>query len=250
MVMKRLQYLLFGLLLMAVMGLIAISLFKINLARGYYTQLHEITLNPLGLKAYSMTANTNDQPLIVFYGDSRAFSWPQPDGISDYQFMNRGIGAQTTAQNLLRYPFHVAPLHPQLLILQVGINDLKTIPLLPERKSEIIQNTQANIRSIVEMALEENATVILTTIFPVGDVPLERQLFWSDDVQVAVDEVNEFIHRLESEDVVVLDAFAILADDRGIMRPEYGEDTLHINAAGYAALNQSLSQLLKERGIT
>ncbi len=53
-------------------------------------------------------------------------------------FVNRGIGNQTTAQVLGHFHAHVAPLHPQTIILQVGINDLKTIPLFPEQAETII----------------------------------------------------------------------------------------------------------------
>ena len=65
-----------------------------------------------------------------------------------------------------------------------------TIPLFAERKEAIVANCQANIGQIVDLATGLDATVILTTVFPVGKVPLARRPFWSKNVPLAVDEVN------------------------------------------------------------
>ena len=84
----------------------------------------------------------------------------------------------------------------------------------------------------------------MTTIFPVGDVPIERRPFWSDEVASAVSEVNAYIRSLEGEQVIIFDTCSILADDEGITRPEYSVDLLHLNAAGYKALNHELARIL------
>jgi lysophospholipase L1-like esterase len=47
-----------------------------------------------------------------------------------FSFVNRGINTQTSAQVLGRFDKHVVPLHPNIVIVQVGINDLKTIPAI------------------------------------------------------------------------------------------------------------------------
>ncbi len=85
----------------------------------------------------------------------------------------------------------------------------------------------------------------MTTIFPVGKIPLERRLFWSDDVAAAVDEVNGDIHTLVGDKVVIFDAYSILADGKGMTRSEYSADELHINRSGYKALNNELAAMLK-----
>jgi lysophospholipase L1-like esterase len=109
---------------------------------------------------------------------------------------------------------------------------------------EIMENCEANIRVIVNQSLDIGATVVLTTIFPAGTVPIERRYLWSDDNPAAIDEVNDYIRTLAGENIIILDAFSILADSDGVMRPGFSVDTLHINAAGYNALNSELSQLL------
>lgn len=224
------------------------NLFLFLQGKEYYLQLNETRLDPLGLSYYVSTPNPEDlnnprQPVVVFFGDSRAASWPPPANLEGFRFINRGIGAQTSAQVLYRFDEHVKPLHPQIIILQAGINDLKTIPLFPERKDVIITNCQANIQQIVTQATKSGATVILTTLFPTGNVPWERQLFWSADVAKAVDEVNTFIRSLEKQGVIIFDAYSILAENN-VAREEYFQDTLHLNAAGYKALNIELGRIL------
>lgn len=227
---------------------VALNVFLFAQGREYYLQLHETRLDPLGLDYGAPDPDATgpagpERTTVVFFGDSRAAEWPAPD-LGQYRFVNRGVGSQTSAQVVRRFDAHVRPLQPRLVILQVGINDLKTIPLFPERKVSIVARCQENIRQIVSQSTDLGATVILTTIFPVGRVPVERRPFWSDEVAAAVDEVNAYIRSLAGEQVVVLDAFAILADERGVARPEYSRDLLHLNEAGYEALNEALARSL------
>ncbi len=185
---------------------VALNLLLFVQGRQYYLQLNETRLDPLGLSSYSpdtlQSAANSDKPMIVFFGDSRAANWPPPD-LARFEFVNRGIGAQTSAQALQRFGYDVRPLRPRVVLVQVGINDLKTIPLFPERKEAIIANCQDNIQRIVRQSVDDGAIVILTTVFPVGRVPFERQLFWSPDVAKAIVEVNAFIRSLEAYNVSV-----------------------------------------------
>ncbi|MCB0007298.1 MAG: SGNH/GDSL hydrolase family protein, partial [Anaerolineales bacterium] len=160
------------------------------------------------------------------------------------QFSNLGIGAQTSAQVLLRYEAHVAPLEPDIIVLQVGINDLKTIPLFPERREELVTDCQDNIAAIVTKARADGALVILSTVFPAGDVPLQRRPFWSAGIDAAIVEVNAFLQTLADDHILVFDSYSLLADDEGSLSSDYARDELHLNSAGYERLNEALAQLL------
>jgi lysophospholipase L1-like esterase len=83
----------------------------------------------------------------------------------------------------------------------------------------------------------------VTTIFPIGDFPLERKMFWSPAIATAIDEVNAYLRSLAAPDVIVFDAYAILSNN-GQLRAEYAQDELHLNADGYAALNRELEPVL------
>jgi lysophospholipase L1-like esterase len=245
---RRCSLLIAGLFSVLLLASLFLNYYLFRQGRHYYLQLNETRLDPLGLSYYHTDPDVQDpgRVRVVFFGDSRAASWPAPPGLVQFEFINRGIGSQTSEQVVLRFEHHVAPLRPQILVVQVGINDLKIIPLFPGRREAIVARCQENVRQIVRRATDLGATVILTTIFPLAEVPLERRLFWSDEVALAIDELNAYVHALAAENVVVLDAFAILADDKGLVRTAYSRDFLHLNAAGYDALNVVLARVLVE----
>jgi lysophospholipase L1-like esterase len=213
----------------------------------YYLQLNATRLDPLGLERYPVDAAlaTPAAPRVVFYGDSRAAQWPAP-ALEGFEYANRGVGAQTSAQVARRFDAHVRPLAPDVVIIQVGINDLKTIPLFPDRRKSIIRNLQANIRQMVEDATRMGATVILTTIFPAGEVSIERSFFWSSAVDQGILAVNEDIRSLAADRVIVYDSYAALVGEDGAVRPEYSLDLLHLTDAGYARLNEDLARILRD----
>lgn len=232
---------------------IFLNFFLFNQGRQYYHELNLTRLDPVGLSVYPSQSdeNTNSKKLrFVFFGDSRAYQWPEPPGLDQFEFINRGIGAQTSSQAVERFDEHIVPLQPDILLIQMGINDLKAIPLFPHLKSRIISTCQDNIKRSVQEARKQGATVILTTIFPPGKLPLERRLFWSEDVGEAIEGVNQFIYSLEAEKVIVFDTGKVLADGKGLVREEYSWDFLHVNEVGYEALNRKLGDILEELGRT
>lgn len=213
---------------------------------NYYESLYALEIDPLGLDHFQNQPiqQLGNDPIVVFFGDSRAAQWTNPH-LDDFTFINRGIGNQTSAQVAGRFEAHIKPLRPNIVIIQVGINDLKTIPLFPERKQEIISDYESNIRTIIQDSQGINATVILTTIFPAGrNVPFTRRLVWSADIYKAIKEVNEFILGLADERVIVFDAANLLADPDGKIQPGYSSDLLHLNTEGYDVLNQELVKIL------
>jgi lysophospholipase L1-like esterase len=228
---------------------LAVNIIFFRSGQSYYRQLTGIRLDPLGLSHYPTDASQQPSPLpnqrrVVFFGDSRAAVWTAPTGLDQFQFVNRGIANQTSAEVLHRFDEHVVPLDPDIVVVQVGINDLKAIPIFPEQKPAIVANCQANIVQIVAKCRDLGAAVILTTVFPLGKVPLERRLFWSGDVAEAIEEVNTFLSSMEGERVIVLSSADVLADERGVTHKEYSTDMLHLNAQGYQALNAALVKIL------
>ena len=65
-------------------------------------------------------------------------------------------------------------------------------------------------------------------------------------MSVAIDDVNTYIRSLESKGVFIFNAYEILADDKRQVQVEYSADLLHLNAAGYEALNEALVPVLLE----
>jgi lysophospholipase L1-like esterase len=246
---KNIKKLFSGIILFLILMLacsITANIFLFDSAKNYYKKENAVRLNPLELDYF------DENPIIepglirvVFLGDSRAAQWNSPD-LDGFQFVNRGIGGQTSNQIIERYDDHVEPLSPDFIVLQMCINDLKTIPLFPGRSENIVATCKENIEKIVEWGGVQETTVILTTVFPVGQVPLERSFFWSDDVANSVNKVNTFIKGLDNESVIVFDSYSILADEDGSLRDDYSRDEIHLSLSGYEALNNELVLLLSE----
>ncbi len=239
-------------LCLSIIILVSVSLnfLLFYIAKNYYLRLNSQTLDPLGLNYYPLNTNQNQtlnssQKKVIFFGDSRALAWIPPTEFDDFIFFNRGISGQTTVQVLGRLNQHIKLLSPDIMIIQVGVNDLKNIQLFPEKKEIIISECKSNIEQIVRQSRQLGAVVILTTIFPIAEVPLERKFVWSPDVVIGIKEVNDFIYSLENEDVIIFDTADILVNQEGKVREEYSRDFLHLNRAGYKALNEKLMPILK-----
>jgi lysophospholipase L1-like esterase len=120
------------------------------------------------------------------------------------------------------------------------------VALFPEQQAEIIANCQANIRQIVAASRQLGAVVIISTIFPIGNVPPSRWPVWSAAIESAVSTVNADIATLADDRVLILDAVLLLADAQGKVLPKYSADELHLNEFGYEVLNQKLVQVIQQ----
>lgn len=235
----------YGWLIILIMSLVS-NIVLALIAKKLYIEDNILRLDPLQLNLYPHNNLNKEKTRIVFFGDSRALSWPSPQ-LDPFEFINRGIGQQTSAQIQLRFDQHVKPLQADWVILQLGVNDLKVIPLSPDKEAAIIQQCKNNLALIVEQARQQGSKVLITTIFPLGKVPIERLPFWSDEVANAIDKVNNFILSLKSDHVWVLDTYSLLVSDKPqLIRQEYSRDLLHLNELGYEHLNKALIEFLAQ----
>lgn len=228
-----------------------VALYKMGMS--FFTQQNAVRLDPLGLEVYAADTPPPSPAAgverVVFFGDSRALMWPTPQGLPRFDFVNRGIGYQTTEQILGRLDRDLAPLKPAIVVLELGVNDLKAIPLMPEKRGAIVDHCKANIAKVVSRCRELGARVVLSTIFPLGDIPLSRKVFMSSDVAVAINEVNVALRALAAADVTVLESGPPLDDGSGKVQKGYGVDFLHLSAAGYHALEPGLTKALGPKGL-
>lgn len=215
-------------------------------SRAYERLYNQTRLDPLGLDEFPAgETTTSERPLILLYGDSRARQWPAPP-INQGQVVNRGIDGHTSRQALLRFPIHAAPLQPDILVLQVGVNDVMGLALFSDQRDQIIGQTQDNIAQIVANTRALGGRVILTTIFAPGREPAIAHPWQANPAGTlsALAEINTFLASLAANDVLLLDAARLLADEQGYTKAAYLQDTWHLNPAGYALLNDELGQLL------
>jgi lysophospholipase L1-like esterase len=211
--------------------------------RWYETQFNNLILDPYQLNAFpsgAAPAKPDSVKRVVFFGDSRAAFWPAPE-LDGFEFINRGLDAQSAVQAAGRFAEHVAPQAPDILVVQVGVNDLRVAALYPEKEQEIYARCLEHIHAIVLQARQLGSIVILTTIFPTGEANLIRKLSGqAERLQRLIEEANAEFSLLAGDGVIVLDSAAVLAGEDDRLRREFRLDELHMNAQGYAALNQAL----------
>ena len=217
-----------------------------------YISFYQVSLNPLGIGKYSNTSQSknaidNSLSKVVFFGDSRAYGWQFPNN-KNWKFVNRGISGQTSAQIRWRFQQHIAPLKPKVIVMQLGVNDLRMLPAKTQTRADIVKNCQQNISQIIELATEIEATVILTTVFPLGSgsVPPRYRPFWASlaDMEQNINEINQYLYTLQDR-TIILDAHTLL-EEKDPKKEKYYRDLLHLNRRGYKMLNQELNKILTE----
>jgi lysophospholipase L1-like esterase len=215
-------------------------------SRHYERQYFWTRLDPLGLDVYAHTPAREPGPLIVFYGDSRARQWVLPHPTAGISYLNRGIDGQSSRQALLRYDSHIAPLKPEILVVQVGVNDLLSTNLLADERAAIIAATQANLASLVARAHDDGTTVVLTTIFPSAVPSLFERLTSPAPSLATFSAVNAYLHTLAAPRIIVFDTVPLLTNEQSLVRDEFKVDRWHLNDLGYARLNDAIVPLLTE----
>lgn len=90
---------------------------------------------------------------VVFFGDSITALWRLAVYFSNKPYINSGISGQTTPQMLARFRQDVIDLHPKLVVVLAGINDIATIPdPRPTRTSRPTTHPWPNWRELMVFA--------------------------------------------------------------------------------------------------
>ncbi len=173
---------------------------------------------------------------VVFFGDSITDIWKLDESFPGKGYINRGIGGQTTPQMLVRFRQDVIDLHPKVVIILAGTNDIagNTGPMR-------LEDIEADYASIAELARAHEIKVIFSSVLPVHNYTPRAQDFFAQRSPEKILELNRWLKNYcsapaqesPSNGCVYLDYFSALVDDKGYMRKDLADDGLHPNAAGY-----------------
>jgi lysophospholipase L1-like esterase len=157
--------------------------------------------------------------------------------------VGRGIGGQTSPQMLVRFRQDVVALKPRVVHLMAGTNDIagNTGPAT-------VLDYQNNIRAMIDIARANDIAVVL------AGIPPSRQLYWRGelDPRPLIRELNDWLRSTAREQgLAYVDYGAAIADAEGGLGAQFGDDGVHPNAAGYAAMRplaeQAIAQALRRR---
>jgi cephalosporin-C deacetylase-like acetyl esterase/lysophospholipase L1-like esterase len=167
---------------------------------------------------------------VVFMGDSITDGWIRqaPQFFQAKPYFDRGISGQTTPQMLVRFRPDVINLHPKVVVILAGTNDIagNTGPATPEM-------IQDNLVSMVDLARASGIEVVLASITPSDD------FWWNPGTKPAnrIAEMNTWIKAYTAKNgIVYLDYYSPMVDDHGGMKREFTGDGVHPNPTGYALM--------------
>src|SRR5438270_1445427 len=111
-----------------------------------------------------LSASTNNQPRVVFMGDSITDLWKLDEYFPNEHYVNRGISGQTTPQMLIRFRPDVIDLRPKVVVILAGTNDIagNTGPTT-------LEAIEDNLASMSELARADGIRVVLSSLLPVSD---------------------------------------------------------------------------------
>lgn len=199
---------------------------------------------------YTELVNTTPKNATVFFGDSITELCPLNDIYASYvkdtgiPVINRGISAETTAQMLERFEDNVINIHPQNLVMLMGINDLSQKIEL----EDIINNIEQMINMI--KTKQPNINIIIQAVYPINisnqDSFYNKRQLKNRDNQ-AIKELNRLIKELANDkEITFLDVNDYLIDSNGELKKEFSEDGLHPNTKGYLAIKDKIIEELKK----
>lgn len=183
---------------------------------------------------------------VVFMGDSITEAWgmkatatspARGEFFPGKPYLNRGISGQTSPQMLVRFRQDVLDLHPSVVLILAGTNDVA------ENTGKMTaQETLGNLASMVELARAARIRPVLCSILPASDFR------WHTGLQPApkIQALNALIKDYAAKNsLIYVDYYSPMVNNEGGLKSELSPDGVHPNAAGYAIMAP-----LAEAGIT
>jgi lysophospholipase L1-like esterase len=168
------------------------------------------------------------RPQVVLMGDSITENWALADpAFFTNGTVGRGISGQTTPQMLVRFYADVIALHPQVVHIMAGTNDIAG-----NTGATTVQDYKNNILAMLDLAQAHRIKVV------VAGIPPSRELFWRGvDPRRLIGELNAWLKEVaEQRKLIFVDYGSVLADPNGGMKDALSNDGVHPNRTGYAQM--------------
>ena len=180
----------------------------------------------------ALGAPTPGEPRVIFFGDSITDIWKLDDSFPGKHYINRGIGGQTTPQMLVRFRPDVLDLHPAVVVILAGTNDIagNTGP-------ETLEQIEGDYASLAELARANGIRVVFSSVTPINYYNPRALLFFLQRSPEKILKLDAWLQQYcAAHGLVYLDYFSAMADERGLLKKNLSDDGLHPNAAGFAVM--------------
>ena len=206
-------------------------------------------ITTLDMKASNIDYQVNvaKEKKVIFFGNSITQVWSDyTDFFSDNGYLNKGISGQTTDQMLVRFKKDIIDEKADCVIILAGINDLA------ENNGPItLEEIFENIKSMVEIANDNNIKVILSSILPAYEFLWNPGIYPSDDIISLNKNIRDFC---KSGNATYVDYHTSMKDKRNGLRDDYtywrddfnGYDGVHPNKKGYLKMEKIISKTIKK----
>ncbi len=230
--------------LLLLAGLLVALFFAVNLARQNYEAKLRRQIWPVAAPELSIRQNAPGGPFttVLLLGDSRMAQWNLPK-LTHWRVVNAGTGGLTSGQILAGTAKVLDEFHPEVVVIEAGINDLKYLGLRPEMATTLISLVASNLTAIVVECRKRHCQILVLEIWPAGEPSLARRLVWSEAISASVIELNARLRTLDApaQGTRVVDLF----HEAGLkLGPERYRDTLHFQPEVYRQLTPALEKRL------
>ncbi|HET7892789.1 MAG TPA: SGNH/GDSL hydrolase family protein [Candidatus Sulfotelmatobacter sp.] len=169
---------------------------------------------------------------VVFLGDSITDYWKLADFFPGKGYINRGIDGQSTPQMLVRFRQDVIDLHPAVLVVLAGTNDVAGVT--GRTRNEDIE---ANYSSMADLARAHHIRLAFASLLPVNNYSEDAKESFALRPRERILALNSWLKNYCAQNgLVYLDYFSAMADDKGLLKRDLSDEGLHPNAAGYKVM--------------
>jgi lysophospholipase L1-like esterase len=201
---------------------------KADLDRATRTLRDWPNLGRYGAENAKLTAPATGEDRVVFMGDSITDGWGRRYGkfFPGKPYVNRGISGQTTPQMLIRFRPDVIALQPKAVVILAGTNDIagNTGPMT-------LEAIEDNLVSMADLAAANGIRVVFSSVMPVCDYIQNQTDRRPNETIISL---NQWMKDYAAKhNIVYLDYFTVMLDDKSVLKKELTFDGLHPNDAGY-----------------
>ena len=175
-------------------------------------------------------AQSPDSGRVVFMGDSITDMWKLAQYFPGKPYINRGIGGQTTPQMLVRMYPDVIDLHPSVMVILAGTNDIAR-----NTGPQTLEMIQDNFGAMADLAKANNIRIVICSLLPVSDYTVRKQTAQRPPADIRL--LNEWLEKFaEKIGAVYANYYAATVDSDGFLKDGLSMDGLHPNDKGYGLM--------------